>query len=244
MPDTTRRKSGVSGGKKNPPADEATAGPMTPLPPSVQVPPPPSSLAVNSKATTWRKGRKIHRVHHARFAANQFNPGIGNARFSPVNDASGKPIPTLYGGGDFTCAVMESVFHDLPRGAGMKTFDRTRLDNQVHSVVMPLRDLKLADLGTMPLKKLGVERRQLIDTDKDVYAATRQWAAAFHAQRSDIDGLLWPSRQSDRPALVLFGDRVAVSDLDPVGSSRSVGSDPEAMLELVLVAEEVGVEIL
>ena len=48
---------------------------------------------------TLAQGVVLHRVHLHRYRADQFNPGVsGNARFSPIQDEHGQPIPTLYGG--------------------------------------------------------------------------------------------------------------------------------------------------
>ena len=57
---------------------------------------PPATLHVTP--FVWPAGRPIHRIHLTRFAAAAFNPGArGNAWFSPIIDAHGDPIPTLYG---------------------------------------------------------------------------------------------------------------------------------------------------
>jgi hypothetical protein len=62
----------------------------------------------------------LHRIHQAAYGALQFNAGRGNARFSPINDANGKPIPTIYAAATFECAAMESVFHDVSYAPGLK----------------------------------------------------------------------------------------------------------------------------
>src|SRR6266568_9588468 len=119
------------------------------------VPTPPSVLHVSP--TTWPQGRPIHRIHLARFAADAFNTGRkGDARFSPIVDAFGAAIPTLYGGSTFDCAVMETVFHDVPFASGFKSFDKRKLVGQIHSVLLPGTDLVLADLSNVALRKLGV----------------------------------------------------------------------------------------
>lgn len=64
-------------------------------------------------------GQVLHRIHQNIYNADQFNPGVlGNARFSPIRNALGEAIPTLYAGTTFDCAVMETVFHDVPHSAG------------------------------------------------------------------------------------------------------------------------------
>jgi hypothetical protein len=40
-------------------------------------------------------------------------------------------------------------------------------------------DQRRLDLSSVPLRKLGVTRKQLIDTEKDQYPATRKWAEAI-----------------------------------------------------------------
>ena len=195
---------------------------------------------------TWANGQVIHRIHLDLYHAAQFNPGAkGNARFSPIKDAMNSSIPTLYGGVTFECAAMETVFHDVPYALGLKTYDKTKLMGQVSSQVIPTRNLVLADLSSTTLRKLGVERSQLIDTEKDRYPQTRVWGQAIHAQCPDVDGLCWVSRQDDRArALVLFGDRARSTDLAPCGSSITIVSDPAAYTRLLELADRIGVQIV
>ncbi len=68
---------------------------------------------------------------------------------------------------------METVFHDVPFAPGFKSFDKRKLVGQIHSVLLPAMDLVLADLSNVSLRKLGVPRAQLIDTEKDRYPETR-----------------------------------------------------------------------
>ena len=78
------------------------AGTVPPAPPAV----------LHITPATWKVGTALHRIHLDIHAADAFNPGIkGNARFSPIVNAAGRPIPTLYGGTSFNCAAMETVFH-------------------------------------------------------------------------------------------------------------------------------------
>jgi hypothetical protein len=205
---------------------------------------PPSTLHITT--TSWPAGSTLHRVHHLDYGAVQFNPGLkGNARFSPIADAHGDPIPTLYGGSSFACAVMESVFHDVPFVAGFKAYDKGKLAGQGHSQFSASQDLLLADLGSKALRKLGVPRNALIDTEKDQYPVTRQWAVAIHAQFPKVQGLCWISRQDDSArAVVLFGDRIADGLLELGVATRSLVSDPAAYGELLALAEQIGVDIV
>ncbi|MDO9093632.1 MAG: RES family NAD+ phosphorylase [Rubrivivax sp.] len=208
------------------------------------VPDPPAVLHITP--ATWTAGTALHRVHLDVYAAEAFNPGIkGNARFSPIVNAAGKPIPTLYGGSSFECAAMETVFHDVPFAAGLKTFAKHKLDGQLHSVLANTAALTLADLRNVPLRKLGVERKQLIDTEKDTYGQTRKWAAAIHAQHAHIQGLCWTSRQDDSAmAVMLFGDRIGAGVLMRQGPSRTLLDDGPAYMELLSLADMIGVQVV
>ncbi len=195
---------------------------------------------------TWPKDMTLHRVHLQKYAGDEFNPGVkGNARFSPIKNAKGKPIPTLYGGNTFECAAMESVFHDLPFAPGFKSYDKTKLEDQVHSQLTPGADFVLADLRGKALRKLGVERKQPIDTEKDQYPATREWAEAIHAQCPDVQGLCWTSRQDDSAqAVMLFGDRIASGVLRQTAAPRSLLKDGDAYDDVLNLAEQIGVNIV
>lgn len=115
-----------------------------------------------------RAGTVLHRVHQEQYATDQFNPGVkGNARFSPIQNAEGGTIPTLYAGLTRECAIMETVFHDVPFAPGLKTYDKSKLDGQLYSTLEVTEDLALLDLASIALRKLGITRKQLIDTEKD-----------------------------------------------------------------------------
>lgn len=205
---------------------------------------PPTIIAVSNMK--WSLDTIIHRVHQDKYACDQFNPGLnGNARFSPIEDVLGNPIPTLYGGTTFECAAMETVFHDVPFAPGLKTLDKTKLAGQVHSQVKLGADLVLADFRSKALRKLGVARSQIIDTEKDQYPITRQWAEAVHKQCPDVQGICWTSRQDDSAqALIVFGDRLKAGVLQQAGPSRNLVSDSKAYGEILVLAEQIGVDIV
>jgi hypothetical protein len=179
------RRSSQSAASTTLPADENC---VTPAPPPT----------LHATLTELATGQVLHRVHQGQYRADQFNPGTqGNARFSPMQNEQAQPVPTLYGGTTMDCALMETVFHDVPHTAGFKTFDKGKLAGQVHSTVEIVQPLRVVDLASVPLRKLGITRKQLIDTEKDQYPATRKWAEALHRQCPDAQGLSWVSRQDD-----------------------------------------------
>ena len=188
----------------------------------------------------------LHRVHLRRFGATQFNPtDSGDARFSPIRDAAGHIIPTLYAGTTFHCAAMETLFHEVPYAPGYKTQQRSLMTGNVHSQIEVVNDLTLIDLSAKALRQLGVERSHLIDTDSEHYPYTRRWAQAIHAFSPHAQGLRWVSRQDDTAiAIVLFGDRVKPDDVIAHSAGRDVLQDPETFDEVVRLAALIGVLLL
>lgn len=187
----------------------------------------------------------LHRIHQDIYSASQFNPGKGNARFSPINDFKGNAIPTIYAGETFECAAMESVFHDVSCQPGLKAYNKAKLSGQVHSTVVTKQALALADLRTKALRKLGIPRNVLIDTEKSQYTFTRTVAEAIHAKCHDIQGLQWTSRQDDdASAYMLFGDRIDAKALQHAGDSKSLSGDTVTYEAVLNLAEQIGVEIV
>lgn len=95
------------------------------------------------------------------------------------------------------------------------------------------------------LCKLGIHRKELIDTEKDQYPYTRTLATRIHRQQARAQGLLWTSRQDDSAkAVVLFGDRIGPTTLRQIGSSRELSTDPIAYDAVLQLAERIGVDII
>lgn len=210
------------------------------------VPVPPGDLRGNVGMIPWPRGQVIHRIHLDQYGSAAFNPGAkGDARFSPIRNRAGASIPTLYGGTSFDCAAMETVFHDVPFAPGLKTYDKSKLDGQIYAQLTPNQDLTLIDLSNTALRRLGLRRAELIDTEADTYPLTRAWAEAFHAQCPEAQGLTWISRQDDRAqALMLFGDRVPVGSLAPSGAGHNLLGTPSAYADLIALARRIGVLIV
>lgn len=194
------------------------------------------------KIVTFRP-QAIWRVHPARYRPAEFRTGTdGNARFSPISNPKGAVIPTWYGARTIACAMMETVLHDIPTPPTNYIYDIERLrDADIRiSRIRCRRALSLVDLSSKGLKRIGLHRRDIIDTPVEEYARCREWAVRLHTQTS-AHGLLWTSRQDDSAkALVVFGDRIAESafrveiDRDRVYE----GEHLDALLEL---AEHVGI---
>jgi RES domain-containing protein len=156
-------------------------------------------------------------------------------------------IPTLYAGTTLDCALMETAFHDVPYAAGPKMLSKARhVADRSHSSLRFRVDLALVDLSTIALRKLGVSRSELIDTDASHYGETREWALALHEQYPTAQGLKWTSRQDDTAmALVLFGDRVDGSAFELLGGPVSLlQPDGSACFEVLDLATRLGVSLV
>jgi hypothetical protein len=191
----------------------------------------------------WGGGKTLYRVHHERYQGDAFNPTRhGNARFRPLVDRSANVIPTLYAGSTLDCALMETVFHSVPYKPGFKRLSLSILDGQVNSALTLKRPLRLIDLGTIALHKLGIKRTQLIDTTEVHYPRTRRWAQAFYEQFPKAQGLRWTSRQDDHAhAVVLFGNRIKPSDLSTKSDLMPLITDGKAILPVLDLAIRLGV---
>lgn len=213
---------------------------------SAGISPPHSNIASVVTPMVWRKDRVIHRIHMERYAGDGFNPGIaGNARFSPIVNAAGEAIPTLYGGDSFECAAMETVFHNVPYATGYKSVDKGDFEAQVYSTLVLTQDVTVADLGSIALRKLGISRGDLIETEECFYPQTRLWAEAIHAQCPNLQGLSWISRQHDEArAVMFFGDRIDAGVLVQNSVSLSLVGDAGLHARILVLAERMGVDII
>lgn len=194
------------------------------------------------KIITFRP-QAIWRIHPARYRPAEFRSGTdGDARFSPIRNAKGAVIPTWYGARTVACSMMETVLHDVPAPPTDYILDIERLrDADIRiSRVRCKRALSLVDLSSKGLKRIGLQRRDIIDTSVEEYARCREWAIRLHTQTS-AHGLLWTSRQDDEAkALVVFGDRIAESAFT-VEIDRDRVYEGEHLDVLLELAEHVGI---
>ena len=181
------------------------------------VPLPPSPFpSINIQTIT--NGTILHRTHGSGFRSAQFNPCKGQpTRFAPFTNDAGACVPTLYAATSREAAAFESIFHDIEPIAPFKTVRLDTVESRSVSRVAPKRDLLVAGLFAPDLKAWGLSRGELIETPKSTYGQTAVWAQAIHRARSDLDGLIWTSRQCDHDrCVILFGDRVGEADFDRI----------------------------
>jgi RES domain-containing protein len=188
----------------------------------------------------------LWRVHPASYRATEFNSSnSGDARFSPIRRPDGTIIPVLYAASTLAGAMMETVFHDVPTPPGGYILDieRLREQNLVVSRVRPKRRLQAVDLSTKGLKRLGLNRTDLIDTPVTAYPPARGWAEWLHGA-THATGLLWTSRQDDAArAVALFGDRLWESAFK-IEVDREPLCEGEYLDALLQLAEHIGIERL
>lgn len=180
--------------------------------------------------TLWRVYAQVH-------SPAGFNgSNRGNARFSPIEHA-GAIIPTMYVATTVQAALMETVLHDAPApSAGFILTLDPATDPRRISRLQSTAPLTLADLSTVGLRRLGVSRSDVVDSDKTHYQVTRQLATWVYANCPDVQGLAWTSRQDDSAqALVLFEPRLAGGALAVVEQDADFFSGPHhaALIELV-----------
>ena len=208
------------------------------------VPAPPSPFPrINTQ--TIAKGTILHRTHGSGLRPAQFNPCKGQStRFAPFADTAGTCVPTLYGATTREAAAFESIFHDIEPSAAFKTVRLSVVKSRSVSRIAPKRDLLVARLFAPDLKAWGLSRGELIETPKSTYGQTVLWAQAIHRARSDLDGLIWTSRQCDpERCVVLFEDRIGEADFD-IQRCIAVSADASLLLELRNFGQRAGIRIV
>lgn len=208
------------------------------------VPLPPSPFpSINTQ--TVAKGTILHRTHVSSFRPAQFNPCRGQpTRFAPFTDAASACVPTLYASTTREAAAFEFIFHDIEPTALFKTVRLDVVELRSVSRIAPKRDLLVAGLFAPDLKVWGLSRGELIETPKSTYGQTVLWAQAIHRARSDLDGLIWTSRQCDPDqCVILFEDRVSEANFD-IHDCIDVSADADLLLELRKFGRRAGITII
>lgn len=203
------------------------------------VPLPPAASDLDPLIEVWPPGRQIVRIHAIRRRPTEFNPGPGGSgRFHPVRRPDGSVVPWLYGAEDDEGAICETVFHDVPFVPDARVSEAA-LAGQAISTISPRRNLRLALLAGLGLRRVGISRADLIESPPVSYAATAIWAQVLHDSGPAPDGLVWRARPNDeRHSLVLFGDRVAETDLSLVEDAvpLALGEGYERVLRIATLA--------
>lgn len=167
--------------------------PDCPYPNNCPVPDPASLDLRRLRSVVWPAGTVLWRGHPRVHPADELVPEEGDSRFAPLPDAAHSYVSTSQ-----TAGLFESALHDasgpVPR-IRPPTLERWALSEVTTTV-----DVRLVDLRDEQLDRLGLDRRQLVNTTAAHYRCTRMWGLWLHARQvggQTTHGLVWHSRQAD-----------------------------------------------
>lgn len=187
----------------------------------------------------------LWRVYPRRYGVAGFNRNrLGNARFSPLEVAGGL-VPTLYAGSTLDVALMETVWHDAPTPShGFHLVLKEATEPRRVGSLKPSAALHLVDLTTVGLRRLGLARSDVIDSNQVDYPITRQLSAWLYENKPDAQGICWISRQSDEGrAVVLFEPRLGSVEL-AVDTEDETFTDGPHLDALLMLAERMGASVM
>jgi hypothetical protein len=216
---------------------------------SIKIPPPTTMKVGKEDYHVLKAGTELHRIHLDSFGATEFNgTNMGNARFSPIRDAAGQIIPTIYAGQTFECAVCEIILRcpDTPSRASTSVAPRDIVHpydhrERIHSHVRTTQDLNLVSITATGQRKIGVNGNGLLAGPKSTYPVTQGWAERIHGACPSAQGLYYNSYQyGPEFAVVLFGDRLPADILDALSSRPVV--DPDCHDEIYKLADSLSID--
>lgn len=104
------------------------------------------------------------------------------------------------------------------------------------------RDLTVASFRGTGLRAIGVEPKDITDTDEERYDETVLWAEAAH--RAGFDGIIWTSARCDSDAAYMFfGDRISPADLSIDPNFSRVFATPEGIFWLTDFCAPLNIEV-
>lgn len=187
----------------------------------------------------------LWRVYPRQYGVDGFNATrLGPARFSPL-EAGGVIVPTLYAGSTRDVALMETVWHDAPTPShGFHLVLKAATEPRRVGTLKPSTAMHLVDLTTVGLRRLGLARADVIDSDPVGYPITRQLCAWLYQNKPDAQGLCWISRQNDEGrAVLLFEPRLGSVKLAVDTEDESFTDGPH-LGALLTLAERMGAGVI
>ena len=200
---------------------------------------PPAKAVPRTRVIPARDWWRVHTFDPAtgKYGPAAFNDSPkANARFSPLLDAAGAVIPSIYAADSLEGALMESVLHNVPfPSTGYQhDFKIDRLGAYHVSQISTTAPLTVVDLTTPGLQAIGLLPSDLFESNKLDYPRTQTWATWFRLQCPAAHGLYWISRRYNEAAvIVLFEDRVPSGRLTSATAPRHVRQFELTTLELV-----------
>jgi hypothetical protein len=187
------------------------------------------------------------RVHDAAHSPLSFNPNpAGNARFSPFQRPDGSTVASLYAGDSVKAALMETVFHEVPVPSSKAILAEHAISARRWFItsIRATRPLALVDLTSPGLRRIGLSRSDLIDTNATGYPATRNFARDLYMHFPDAQGIRWVSRLYDEGICVVFwDDRIAPDVLVQTSTPVSVLTEP-VMSEILDLVDQLDMRYL
>ena len=187
----------------------------------------------------------LWRVYPQKYGVDGFNgTALGNARFSPLSIA-GAIVPALYLGCTLDVALMETVWHDAPTPSdGFHLVLNESTETRRVGSLRPSAPLLLVDLTTVGLRRLGLVRSDVIDSEPSSYPITRRLAAWLYENQPQAQGICWSSRQFDEAkAVVLFEPRMGSVKWVPETKDEIFTDGPHLDAVLTL-AERLGASVI
>ena len=158
-------------------------------------------------------GTAYYRVYDGTWGYDEHNPGFGDARFSPFDDASdGHRVSSMYLAATPAAALLETVFHEVHHSSSRIIYQRDLRGKLLAHLKLPTA-ARLGDLRDPELVRHRLRRDQVVSSPAEHYPCTRRLALSARAQDGPLQGLIWHSRHAELagnpPAtevVVLFGD--------------------------------------
>jgi hypothetical protein len=174
---------------------------------------------MRANVVVWPAGRPLVRCYTASYGPLSFNPTSGSARFRPTYEtdtATGSRIvtPTAYVGEDAEIALAETVLREATPGGVLPA---ARLDGVAIAAITSGVDLPLLQLNGYGLRKLGLNRADVIDTGSYAYPEIARIAQALQDAHLHAAGIVWTSHQADHgDAAILWETLLDTSDLSVI----------------------------
>lgn len=135
------------------------------------------------------------RVYDSRFGHTEFNPGFGNARFSPFDsELDGNRVAAIYLAETPEAALLEGSLRDVDVD-GVPEADEESFQGLLHVELLASDDMTVADLRDPQLDDLGLKRPAISSSPSQHYPCTRTAAKAIHTSPQNLSGIIWHSRQ-------------------------------------------------
>lgn len=198
------------------------------------------------KIVTLKKGHLLHRVHPSKYKGNQFNPvKTANTRFSTILDERDDVIPVLYAAESLEGALMETVFHDVPYVPGLKVVAKENLQNHHHTELRVEEEIKVVELTTITLRKLGVTPAKLLTSESIEYPFSRKFAEEIYKLNPESQGMRWVSRQhNEEKVYVFFEPRLNKSSISIHIAPLDIVEDDDTYEKVLDLADILDVNIV